>query len=123
MSINDKCYKIPKSVSLDSFTEKSEPNMHFKVLCTKHEDYESSGSSSNKNLDLSINIDKLTNVVISSNCHLYISMLLLPEAKRELKQKTQKGKIHILICLLVGRLIQKRLYHLVPSTFLNTLML
>ena len=94
LSIADKSNKVPKSMSLDSFTQNlvnSEPSIGLKLI------YECGSASLRSNLasknenKLSLTIDKLMDIDIPSNCHVYISMILLPDAKKELKQKTPKG--------------------------------
>ena len=45
--------------------------------------------------ELSLDINKVLDMNIGSNCHVYISILLLPEAKRELVQRTKKGSLSI----------------------------
>jgi hypothetical protein len=92
---------VPKSMSLDSFTQNlvnSEPSLALKLIYAKNESGNTSLTSNqtNKNENkLSLTIDKLMDINIPSNCHVYISMLLLPDAKRELKQKTLKGTFRI----------------------------
>ena len=41
---------------------------------------------------LTIEIQKLMDLDLSSDCHLYLNMMLLPEAKKNLRQQTPKGK-------------------------------
>ena len=84
-------------MSLDSFTEtlvNNEPSIALKLIYTKNEN-ESTSLTSNQNTKnenkLSLTIDKLMDINVPSSCHVYISMILLPDAKKELKQRTPKG--------------------------------
>ena len=81
LSITDKSEGVPKSISLDSFAGNGDPSILSKLAYVKNGD---EGT-------LSITLQKLMDLDISSNCHLYISMMLLPEAKKTLKQQTPKG--------------------------------
>ena len=56
------------------------------------------GSLDNETGQLSITIEKMSQIKLSYKCQLYIRMLLLPEAKKELKRKTKAG-IHMIIRL------------------------
>ena len=84
-------------MSLDSFTQNlvnSEPSIALKLMYAQNEGGNASITSNQANQNenkLSLTIDKLMDIDIPSNCHVYISMLLLPDAKKELKQKTSKG--------------------------------
>ena len=68
---------------------KDQPSMYLKVSCDNQNDINSQNDK--KMYELSLDIDKVLDMNIGSNCHVYISILLLPEAKRELVQRTKKG--------------------------------
>ena len=70
---------------------KDQPSMYLKVSCDNQNDVNS--QSDKKMYELSLAIDKVLDMNIGSNCHVYISILLLPEAKRELVQRTKKGSL------------------------------
>ena len=65
--------------------------MYLKVSCDNQNDIDSQNDK--KMYELSLNIDKVLDLNIGSNCHVYISILLLPEAKKELGQRTKKGSL------------------------------
>ena len=78
LSITHKSQGIPQSMSLDSFAGYS---LFLQLTYLKDEN----GSS------ISISIQKLMDLDLSSDCHLYLDMMLLPEAKKDLRQQTPKG--------------------------------
>ena len=71
-------------MSLDSFAGYS---LSLKVSYNKSKEESS----------LTIEIQKLMDLDLSSDCHLYLNMMLLPEAKKNLRQQTPKGKKNIQI--------------------------
>ena len=99
MSITDKSNTVPKSLSLDSFTESridSEPSIAFQLMYMKGVNGNKPLSNTKANTTehtLSLIVDKLMDINTSSNCHLYISINLLPEARKDLKQKTPMGML------------------------------
>ena len=74
-----------------TFQIKDQPSMYLKVSCDNQSDVNSQNDK--KMYELSLDIDKVLDLNIGSNCHVYISILLLPEAKRELVQRTKKGNL------------------------------
>ena len=78
LSITHKSKGIPQSMSLDSFAGYS-LFLSLTYLKDKNED------------SITMTIQKLTNLDLSSDCHLYLSMVLLPETNKNLRQQTPKG--------------------------------
>ena len=70
---------------------KDQPSMCLKASCDNQKNIDS--QSDKKMYELSLDINKVLDLNIGSNCHVYISILLLPEAKRELVQRTKKGSL------------------------------
>ena len=78
LSITHKSQGIPQSMSLDSFAGYS---LFLKLTFLE----DRNGSS------ITLSIQKLMDLDLSSDCHLYLDMMLLPEAKKDLRQQTPKG--------------------------------
>ena len=94
MSIDDKSSSPRKSIETEMLKMsqiKDQSSMYLKVSCDNQNDIDSQNDK--KMYELSLNIDKVLDLNIGSNCHVYISILLLPEAKRELVQRTKKGSL------------------------------
>ena len=85
-------------MSFDSFTKdilKTEPKLALQVILSKNDSkstFSTSNQNYNKDHNLTLTVDKLMDINISFNCQLYISMSLLPEDRKDLKQKTKPGR-------------------------------
>ena len=94
LGVDDKSSSPRKPIETEKFKTsqtKDQPSMYLKVSCDNQNDVNS--QSDKKMYELSLAIDKVLDMNIGSNCHVYISILLLPEAKRELVQRTKKGSL------------------------------
>ena len=86
-------------MSLDSFAEgivNKDPSIYLKLNYEQNvagdTTFDKTRECENK---LSLTIDRLVDIDSPANCHMYISIVLLPDAKKELKQKTSKGTLMI----------------------------
>ena len=79
LSITHKSKGIPQSMSLDSFAGYS---LFLSLTYLKDTNDDS----------ITISIQNLTDLDLSSDCQLYLSMILLPETNKNLRQQTPKGK-------------------------------
>ena len=91
LGVDDKSSSQRKPIETEKFKTsqiKDQPSMYLKVSCNNQ-----NSQNDKKMYELSLAIDKVLDMNIGSNCHVYISILLLPEAKRELVQRTKKGSL------------------------------
>ena len=94
LGIDDKSSNLRNPMETEVFKKsqiKDQPSMCLKVSCDNQKNIDS--QSDKKMYELSLDIDKVVDMNIGSNCHVYITILLLPEAKRELVQRTKKGNL------------------------------
>ena len=91
LGVDDKSSSPRKPIETEKFKTsqtKDQPSMYLKVSCNNQ-----NSQNDKKMYELSLAIDKVLDMNIGSNCHVYISILLLPEAKSELVQRTKKGSL------------------------------